>query len=411
MKRLVWLIILIVSGFSYGQTIEQLINTAFEKNPELKSIQSRLKAIKEKAVFESSLPDPIVSISINDIQFEAPFKRDIEPMQTIMFTVSQVFPYKGKLDLKKQTVLKQYDEKYYELLNKKLQIELQIKTLSYEYWLLEETLKVLKQYKKVLNQIIQISQTLYSVGKATQSDVINSHIYLTEILEEEINIKNKQKIIKTRIERIINTKFNNLQIDLKDPKTITNLNLLREKILQDSPQLKILEKTIERYITQLKLAKKDYYPDFKTFFSYAYRDSFNDYVSFGVSFNIPLWKKNRQDKKVMEIQYTKISAEKKYQDRLKELIALLEESYYQCKNAYEVYEILDKTLLNQSLQSLSSVIAEYKVGKRDMLTVLSALKKIINIEKMKLKQVYLWHKHFAKIQYITGKSISRGNRL
>ncbi len=409
MKRLIVLLILLYSYLSYGITLHELIETAYSKNPELKSIQHRLKAIKERAIFESSLTDPIVSLSINDIQFDNPFKRNIEPMQTVMFTISQVFPYKGKLDLKKNIYLKLYDETFYKLLEKKLKFELKIKTLSYEYWFLKESLKILDQYKKVLKQIIKISQTLYSVGKAPQSDVLNSHIYLTDILEEEIVIKNRQKVIKTNIERIINDKLeSDIQIDLPEPKPITNLKLLREEILQYNPQLKIIEKQLEKNRIQLKLAKKDYYPDFRGFFSYAYRDDFNDYISFGVSFNIPLWKKNRQDKKVLEIQYIKNSIEKKYKDKLIELFSLLEENYIQCKNSYEVYQILEQTLLKQSLQNFSSVVSEYKVGKRDMLTVLTALKKIISVERMKLKQIYLWNKYYANIQYITGKSLIRG---
>ncbi len=51
------------------------------------------------------------------------------------------------------------------------------------------------------------------------------------------------------------------------------------------------------------------------------------------------------------------------------------------------------------------MISEYKVGKRDMLTVLNSLKKIIGVEKMKLKEVFLWNKYYAQIERITGKSL------
>ena len=398
-------IFLFLSGSLFAQTLDELIKTAYEKNPKLKSIEERLKAIKERAIFESSLTDPMFSISINDIQFDAPFKRDIEPMQTVMFSVAQLIPYKGKLSLKKNIQLKIYDKTYYKLLSEGLKIEYQIKVLSYEYWFLKESLKIIDEYKKVVQEVINISDTLYSVGKATQSDVLNSHIYLTELIEEEIYIKNRMNVIKARLEKLLNSKVKEIEVKLPTPREITNLKLLKEEIIQENPELKTIEKEIEKNEVQLKLARKDYYPDFKPFLSYAYRYNFNDYISFGVSFNLPVWKKKRQDKKVLEVEYTKLSNEKLYRDKLNELFSLLEESFFECKNAYETYILLDQTLLKQALESFSSVISEYKVGKRDMLTVLNSLKKIIGVEKMKLKEVFLWNKYYAQIERITGKSL------
>ncbi len=398
-------VLLLLAGSLFAQTVDELIKTAYEKNPKLKSIEERLKAIKERAIFESSLTDPMFSISVNDIQFDVPFKRDIEPMQTVMFSVAQLIPYKGKLSLKKNIQLKIYDKTYYKLLSEGLKIEYQIKVLSYEYWFLKESLKIIDEYKKVVQEVINISDTLYSVGKATQSDVLNSHIYLTELIEEEIYIKNRMNVIKARLEKLLNSKVKKIEVKLPIPREITNLKLLKEEIIQENPELKAIEKEIEKNVVQLKLAKKDYYPDFKPFLSYAYRYNFSDYISFGVSFNLPVWKKKRQDKKVLEVEYIKLSNEKLYRDKLNELFSLLEESFFECKNAYETYILLDQTLLKQALESFSSVISEYKVGKRDMLTVLNSLKKIIGVEKMKLKEVFLWNKYYAQIERITGKSL------
>ncbi len=408
MKKVIFLLF-IFTGIVYGETLNQLVETAYRKNPKLKSIEERLKAIKERAIFESSLTDPIFSIAINDIQFDNPFKRNIEPMQTVMFSISQYIPYKGKLSLKKEIQLKIHDKTYYKLLSEGLDIEYRIKVLSYEYWFLKETLKIIEQYKKVVKEVINISDTLYSVGKATQSDVINSHIYLTDLIEEEIYIKNKLSVIKARLKKLVNENVEDINIELPKPREITNLEFIREEIISQNPELKVIKMEIEKNITELKLAKRDYYPDFKPFFSYAYRHTFNDYISFGVSFNLPVWKKKRQDKKVLETEYIKLSNEKLYADKLNQLFSTLEESFFECKNAFETYELLDETLLKQALESFSSVISEYKVGKRDMLTVLNSIKKIIGVEKMKLKEIYLWNKYYAQIEKLTGKSL-RGNR-
>ncbi len=399
-----FLALLIFISFSYGETIQELIETAQENNPELQAIQNKLKAYQAKKDFEGSLDDPVVSISINDIQFfNEPFNRTIEPMQNIMFGFSQKIPYSGKLDLKKEIVQKVYDRTYYRLLSKELKIKKEIYNISFSVWKIQEKLKIIDEYKQIVRQTIDLSNTLYAVGKSTQGDVLNAQVYYTELLEKEIFLKNLKKQKLAQLKKLINRDVEKVLINPEKPEKLSNLSFLIEKMNEKNPEIHSIQKLVEKEDTALKLAKKDYYPDFKLFFNYAYRQTFYDYISFGVAFNIPLWKKKRQDNKVLETKYNQISAQKELENKILNLKSKLEEEFYKCQSSKETYTLFENLLETQTEKNFEAVISEYEVGKKNMLDVLNAIKQILAVKFKKIDEIYNFNVSLTNIKELTGE--------
>ena len=398
------ILILTLITFSYGETVQDLIKIAQEKNPELKAIQEKLKSYQYKKQFEGSLDDPVVSISINDIQlFNEPFNRTIEPMQNIMFGFSQKIPYSGKLDLKKEIVQKIYDSTYYQLLSKELKIKRDIYNLSYSIWDIQEKLKIIDQYKQIVEQTIDLSNTLYAVGKSTQGDVLNAQVYYTQLLEKEIFLKNLKKQKLAQLKKVVNESVENVEIRPSKPEQVLNLTFLEQKLEQNNPEIYSIKKMIEKEDSAFKLAKKDYYPDFKMFFNYAYRQSFYDYISFGVAFNIPLWKKKRQDNKVLEVKYKKLSVQKQLEDKILSLKSKLEEQFYKCQSSKETYDLFENLLETQTEKNFEAVVSEYEVGKKNMLDVLNAIKQILAVKFKKIDEIYQFNVSLTNIKELTGE--------
>ncbi len=397
-------LLLVFIGISYGETVQELINIANEKNPELQSIQNQLKSYQAKEKFEGSLDDPVVSISINDIQlFNQPFNRTIEPMQNIMFGFSQKVPYSGKLDLKQEIVKKLYDSTYYKLKATELKIKRDIYNLSYSIWDIQEKLKIINKYKDIVEQTIKLSNTLYAVGKSTQGDVLNAQVYYTQLLEKEIFLKHLKEQKLALLKKVVNAEVKEVSIKPEEPEIISNLSFLSKKLEEQNPELMSIKKLVEKENSSLKLAKKDYYPDFKRFFNYAYRQFFYDYISFGVAFNIPLWKKKRQDNKVLEFNYKKLSVKKQFENRLNELNGKLEEEFYKCLSSQETYSLFKNLLELQTEKNFEAVISEYEVGKKNMLDVLNAIKQILAVKLKKIDEIYNFNVSLTNIKELTGE--------
>ena len=395
--------LLFITGLATAEDIPSIIDKVYKNHPKLKAIEEKLKAIKARETFETSLPDPIINFSVNDIQiFYKPFARDLEPMQTINLGISQKIPYLPKLKLRSSVVKTIYDKTYYKLEAEKQEIIYQIYRNLYLYWQIKEKLKVINEYKEIARQLIGFSNTLYSVGKVSQAEVFNANVFYSELLQKEVFLKGRLKQIEANLKYYANLKLDKLDFSLKKPKEISGLNTFVETMKNNNPELLAIKTSIEEANKKIKLAKLDYKPDFTVFGSYSYRTPFRDYVSFGVSFNIPLWASKRQDKRVLEETNLKLEKEKAYKDKYILLKSMLEENFFKAKTAFESFKIFEELLKPQTEKVYESIISEYQVGEKNIFDVLKALNQILTVKLKLIDETANYHIAYKTIEKLTG---------
>lgn len=403
MKKIIFCI-LILQSIVFAEDIKTIINKSLNENPKLKAIEKELKSYKAKEIFVSNLEDPVVSFSINDIQiFYKPLSRTLEPMQTVNFSFSQKIPWLKKLKTKKDRIKKIYDERFYYLQDLKQDIIFNIYRISYRYWEVKEKLKIIKEYEKVAKHLIDFSNTLYSVGKVSQAEVFNAQVFYSQLKEKEVRLIERQKSLLSNLYYYTNFNIKDIEINLIKPYYLTGLNNYISLALEQNPKLKSYKQKIKAKKEELKLAKLDYKPDFRFFTTYSYREQFRDYISFGVSFNLPVWKKYRQDKKVIETSLLLNKEKDMYKDLENKIKSQIEESFYNANSFYESYKIFKDYLLTQTKSVYESVIDEYKVGTKNIFDVIKALNQILNV-KMKLIEITAnFNISYKNIEKLTGE--------
>ncbi len=395
-------LVFLLCNVVFAESIQQIIQKALRENPQLKAIQYQLKAYKEKQDYISSLPDPVFSFSIKDIQlFYKPLFRTLEPMQTINVSLSQKIPWLRKLKLKKQIVKKLYDEKFYTLQSKKQEILYNIYRYAFKYWQINEKLKIVKEYKEVAQHLIDFSNTLYSVGKVSQTDVFNSQVFYSKLLEEEKRLLESKKAILAKLAYYTTFKVKSVDVKPETPYKLQNLEAIKNKALNNNPQIKVFEEKVKEKKKELELAKLGHKPDFKVFSTYSYRQQFRDYVSVGVSFNIP--KKEVYDKKVLEAANLKVSQEKIYLDVVNKILSEIEDTYHLANSYYDSYKIFNQFLLFQSQKVYESVISEYEVGKKNIFDVLKSLNQILDVKMRLVDTTAEFNISYKKLQKLAGE--------
>lgn len=402
MKK-IFLFLLLITNLTYAENLSEIIKIAYKNHPKLKAIEEKLKALKARETFETSLPDPVVNFSINDIQiFYKPFARDLEPMQTINIGISQKIPYLPKLRLKSLIIKTIYDKTYYKLKAEKQEIIYQIYKNLYLYWQIKEKLKIINEYKEIARQLIGFSNTLYSVGRVSQAEVFNANVFYSELLQKEVFLKGRLKQIKANLRYYANLKPDTSNISLPTPREISGLNTFIETMKNNNPELMFVNISIEEAKKKVKLAELDYKPDFTVFGSYSYRDVYRDYISFGISFNIPIWAKKRQDKKVLEETDLKLEKIKIYKDKYNLLKSKLEENFFKAKTAYENYKIFSQLLKPQTEKVYESILSEYQVGEKNIFDVLKALKQILTVKLKLIDEIVNFHIAYKTIEKLAG---------
>jgi len=394
-----------------GLDLKQLIEDALNNNPELTAHQEGLKVYGERPAQEGALEDPRLTIGVMSLPVDT-FDFNQEDMTTKQIELMQRLPFPGKLGLKKEMATKEYLAASQGVEEKKLEIIKKVKTLYFDFYFVNKALEITEKNRGLLSTLTKITETKYSVGEGIQQDVLKAQVELSKVVEESITLKQQKETIKAELNSLLNRLP---QSPLPDPPEIEitpaslSLEKLQEITLTKSPRLKRLAQMIEKNKVAYSLAKKDYYPDFDVAVSYGQRNDSRlvdraDMVSATVSIPLPLWYKNKQDKKVEEThcsvnvaQAEHVAAKNEIFYRIKDLTAKEEKQ----KALLDLYKT---GIIPQARQSLDSAIAGYRVNKVDFLTLLDNRMTLYNYEVFYHQTLADYEKNLAELEEVTGET-------
>ena len=148
---------LLAVGLLHGQSIHQLIDRSIQNHPSLQTIEHRLSAMDERIEISQNFSNPDLSLTINDIQFDDPTNRSLEPMQYNAINFKQKFPWFGKLDARKTFTQAQKSVMLDSYEVAKITLAEEIRMTAYTIKELEERIRIVNRYKAVSKQNIQFS--------------------------------------------------------------------------------------------------------------------------------------------------------------------------------------------------------------------------------------------------------------
>ena len=134
---------------------------------------------------------------------------------------------------------------------------------------------------------------------------------------------------------------------------------------------------IKRYRYQNKLAELDDYPDMTLFASWRFRDNDlkdggTDFVSAGISFNLPVYREKRRAEKA-EAQAAVRMAERQAQEFRNGVAQSIQSAYARMEETRQQAELYRKGIIPQTTQSFQASLGSYQVGKLEFISLLDAL--------------------------------------
>jgi len=271
-------LLLLITISLYCEDLNSLIQKGFNNNPTIQKLRVEVD-LKAYDIANSKLyKNPTITIGINDINFDTPEKRDIEPMQTNFISFSQQITDSDKLSL--QTQIKITNQK---LILLKIQEEKNklVKNIYKYYFSYFQLKNQIKLNRKKIENIDKIS--LYHTNNIQNTKAFQN-ILSNDLIKEKLHIKilinkEKQKQILINISQLINQDIRTL----KKSQTIisNNSNSIEEHTLLLIENLKIEQNNYEK-----DLALENQSSDYTISAGYYNRNSFDDYAS--IALKIPL---------------------------------------------------------------------------------------------------------------------------
>ncbi|MFT5755785.1 MAG: hypothetical protein ACI9LM_000497 [Alteromonadaceae bacterium] len=319
-------------------SFEHTIRAAQKNDPWITGNVHKQRAIESMSDAVNTLPDPKMSIGLANLPTNG-FDFGQEGMTQVKVGISQMFPRGDTLAIKSQQLKSQSEAYPYQRKDRGSKVAVTVGTLWLDAYKIQQSIVLIEKNRSLFEQLADVATASYSsaLGKTRQQDIVRAQLELTH-LEDRLDKLAQQKnhydgillqwltlfpiddssVVETSFETDFS--FNNFslenivlsqqlpQIDLLNPNLVYKKNGLKAdelvRYFSNHPAILAVEKKINSMKTGIKLAKQKYQPEWGVNASYGYRSddpmgrSRADLFSVGVTFDLPLFTENRQDKEV-----------------------------------------------------------------------------------------------------------------
>jgi outer membrane protein TolC len=333
-----------------------------------------------------------------------------------MVSVSQGFPFPGKLSISAKTLGKDIDIVSKEIEEEKNKLRFQIINTYYDLGFIREKIKTTEQIKMLYQTIKEVVKTKYEVNTASQQNIFKIEIELTRFDDELSELKSKEKITLATLNTILFRKSESFisTVYLDTFYVLDNLNV--DSLIQmaelNRPALAQIRLLKIKSIDMEEQANYQFYPDFNLMLQYSQRDKIsktdtdlNDFFSVILGIKLPINYGGKYSAKVNEAISLQDMYKQQYQNSLQMLRISLESSKAKLNSLIEREKIIKEGALVQARENFNSALASYQVNEVDFINVTDAINKIMSLENNLYKLRTDYYKEIAGLEFLTGTGL------
>jgi outer membrane protein TolC len=296
-----------------------------------------------------------------------------------------------------------------------LKIVATVKQLYYDLFLAYKNIDILKETTGFFSRIEDAANARYSSGMGSQQEVVMAQTEKYMLLEKETMQKQKIEAVTGMLNITIGREVNALLGRPVDcPKTLYTFSLeeLIQKAKRGSPEIRSREKMIEAADAKVKMAQKEYYPDFTLNASYFPRTKgFQDMASLTATINIPIFYKTKQDQAVLEANANLLGAKRELASTEYMLSSAVRENYSMAQTGEKLMTLYKEGVTPKIHQDFQLALSGYATGKIEAITAISRLKALLDTELLYWGQYVEREKAIARLDALTGETSSEGGSI
>ena len=171
-------------AFAQGFGPEPFVAQALEANPELKSVDFQVQALRHKAEAVQKWMDPVFMVEYSNFPRDSWSLGD-SPMTGVQFKLQQTFTLGGKNERRKAQVQAEAQALGWSLAEKRNQLAGLVKRTYWSLSLVRQLRLITRQHIELVRHFIEVIRIKYQVGKAGQHDLMRLEM-LQSKLEDDL---------------------------------------------------------------------------------------------------------------------------------------------------------------------------------------------------------------------------------
>jgi outer membrane protein TolC len=390
-------------------SLQEAEHLAIEGDAKLSEIRLKSEALQEGSVAAGTLPDPKLKLGLMNFPTDT-FDREQEPMTQVQVGIVQMFPRGKTLELKSSRL---GDDAKGELARAEAQRrnilqQVRISWLDVYYW--QNAAEVVAKNRRLFNQLVNTTQSLYAVGRRKQEDVLQAELELGLLDDRQTQVATMVEISRANLAKLIGPQAADRPLFTEFPSlpTIVNQDNKSERLNQH-PVLQIEQARISASQKDVEIARQTYKPEWALDVTYGFRDGYNpdgtdraDFLSAMVFMDMPLFTGNRQDKTLSASKLKHQAALYSRDDQLRELNKLWEATYAEWKRLGERLHLFESSLVNKARINANAALHAYQNDRGDFSSVMRASIMEFETQLKALSMRVEYAKSQAKLLYLQG---------
>ena len=403
--------ILLLVHTTYSQTKEyslnELVNIAFQNNPQLKANEKNIQAGLKQIDFldKDYLPQIFFDFNISRWKYLLPNKQKLlgNSLNDIYadFRINQLI-----YDWSKNSLQKDYADKTVDIdrnFTRKLKQAFTF-SIAKNYLELLKAKRTVQIQEEAINQLrehLKNAEALYSIGKVSNLDVIKAQVQIEVALDELAKAKNQLDVQKNNINvlcgNILGDSFD--AVDNIDElwnqysNRSYNVDELNNLLVEKHPDLENIRTQKELRNKEAELFNKEYYPNFYAFGITNVEDSklpmgnFNWNVGLSVTYSLPFFRGSNFKEKVEQskirmdaLQENEYAILQQLETNVKNNLVKLDDIKSRLSGTQKIVKLAEESLTTANLK--------YNIGKGSSLDVLDA-ETVLTTAKLNLNQIVI----------------------
>lgn len=381
MKNNILITIILFLTFSVNaQSLDDYLKEATKNSPELKSKNYSYLSAVEKVNEVGSLPNTTIKAGY--------FVQEAETRvgaQKAKLSVSQMMPWFGTLEAKKESASFMSDAKLNNVDLAKRKLDLNVKTSFYQLYELKETSFILKENLTILKTLEKLALNELENNRSSMVDVLKIKMEINALNDKLSTVSEKFNAKKIGFNLLLN-RDENLVIKILDTLIINEIDHLWDKNdLQKNPKLLQLD-NLNSALKKSEIAtKKAGLPTIGIGLDYVFvenravenlLDNGKDIIMPMVTVSVPLFSKKFSSKqKQLKLEQKAIETTKVATTN--QLLSLYEKTMANLKNA-KVSVKTQAANIDQANQAQKVLLAAYQTAKMDF-------EQLLEVQQLKLK--------------------------
>ncbi len=392
------LLSLILPVWLLAVPLDLLIQNAKDKHTSLASLEQKVSMLDNDLEISQNFADPVLALSISDIQLNDISNRSIERMQYTALNYSQKISYFGKRDAQRDKINARKEKVTLSIDELKVKLVKNLKIVAYSIWQIEEELKIMGEYIKLTKRNIELYSAVSTSDSRSHMSIMSAEMSLSELKIKQSRLESTLKGLYQKISYLSEMKVQTVEVDMKIYKPHEIDLYLKNKTFNLS--YKVKEASLNEANKDVKVKELSTYSDPVVSVGYFRRESFEDYINIGIAYSLPVY--GTQDAMSEKARKTVLANKSEIADFDNLILSQIQEAHAKIQSDYEIHKIIKHESMPQIEHMFELSSSSIKSGD-ELFIYIGLLEKKLSLDEKNIVVVARYHKNLARLEALIGE--------